>query len=352
MAFLRKILARKRYVALALFAILLFLFFANRGAGNLSQIKTANAEKKDIKSEVIASGKVAARSESSPHFAVAGKVVWVGVEKGDHVERGQAIASLDKEEFEIALRQASQDLWAAEAELVRTYDDLTRSTGAESYPDRVKRTNAEAKKNKAVDDELAAKRNLKDTVLTSPIAGTVIDLPVKAGQEILVTTDIAKIADLENLVFKAEVDETDIAKVSVGQATKLTLDAFEDKDIATSTSSIGQTAITTSTGATAFEVEFSLDSLVNYLSGMNGEVSVVTEEKNQVLAVPQEAIFDDKFVWVKTDKGYEKKEVSLGISSDSDVEITSGLEQNQEVVTSGVDQIEKRSLLQKILRKK
>lgn len=351
MPFLKKLLGKKRYIVLALLAAFLVFFFANRGAADLSQIKTANVQKRDIKSEVIASGKVASQSESSPHFAVAGRVVWVGVKKGDYIKRGQAIASLDKEEFEIAIRQAAQDVWAAEAEQVKAYDDIKNNGSDETYEDRVKRTNAEAKKNKAVDAQKAAERNLKDTVLTSPIAGTVIDLPVKAGQEILLTTDIAKIADIDNPVFKAEVDETDIGIVSPGQKGTLNLDAFPDKEIPTAVTAIGQTAITTTTGATAFEVELSLDTSANYLSGMNGEAAVVTEEKSQVLAVPQEAIVDDKYVWVKIGNIYEKKEVTLGISSDSDIEIVAGTEENSQVVTSGFDQIGKRSLLQKILRK-
>ena len=104
--------------------LLLVVFFGLRGGANEDLIKTAKVEKGTIKSEVFATGKIESESQSSLNFAVSGRVVFVSVKEGDYVKKGQVIASLDREKFEIALRQAQQDVVAADAKLEKVYDDL------------------------------------------------------------------------------------------------------------------------------------------------------------------------------------------------------------------------------------
>src|SRR3989338_7989837 len=201
-----KFLRSKRTLVLAVILIIALSFVLSRGGAKKDAIKTVPVTRQTIVSEVSASGKIGSLNSSILHFAVSGQVVWVGVKEGDYVRRGQAIAVLDRERFEIAIRQAEQDVVAADAELAKVYDDISKASDAESFDNRIKRTAAEAKKNKAFDEWLEAKRNLKDAVLLSPISGTVLDLDVLPGEEILATTAIAKIVDNKNLVFAAEVD--------------------------------------------------------------------------------------------------------------------------------------------------
>src|SRR3990167_3949092 len=106
----------------AVVTLLLVAFFALRGGTNEDLIKTAKLEKATIKSEVFATGKIESESQSSLNFAVGGRVVFVSVKEGDYVKKGQVIASLDREKFEIALRQAQQDVIAADA---KTWPFLT-----------------------------------------------------------------------------------------------------------------------------------------------------------------------------------------------------------------------------------
>src|SRR3989304_3916222 len=275
----------KRAIAVAV-AILILYFFLNRGAGNLDKITTANIAREDIKSQVLASGKVTSENSATLHFAVSGKVVWVGVKEGDYVKKWQAIASLDKEKYEIALRQTNQDVVAADAELAKVYDDISKASGAESFDNRIKRTAAEATKNKAYDEWLEAKRNLKDAVLLSPISGTVLDLGVLPGEEILATTAIAKIGDNKNLVFAAEVDETDISRVNEDQKTQIILDAFPEKTIDSEVKSIANQGTVTSTESTVFEVKFSLDPPEIIRLGMNGEADITIQSLDNVIVVP------------------------------------------------------------------
>lgn len=341
----------KRAIAIGAFILILY-FFLNRGAGNLDKITTVKVSREDVKSQVLASGEVTTENSATLHFAVAGRVVWVGVSEGDYVKRGQAIASLDKEKYEIALRQAQQDVIAADAELEKVYDDIAHSSqDTESFDEKIKRTAAEATKNKAWDAMLLAQRNLKDATLVAPFAGFIYEINITSGQEIFATTEVVKMADNGILEFTAEVDETDIPKVKSGQKAEIVLDAFEDEGFDSEVSKINIQSIQTSTGATAYEVKFGLPKDRDFFLGMSGEAEVTVEEIADVLAVPIEAIIDDKYVYVKENGSFVKREVGLGISSDTEIEITSGLSEGGEVVTGGFDEIGKKSLLQKISSK-
>src|SRR4030042_5809422 len=315
--------SKKVIVTLTVFLILAFIF--TRGGTDIGKIKTAQVEQKNIASEIVASGKISSQSESSIHPAVNGKVVWVPVKEGDFVKKGQTIATLDKEKYEILERQAQQDVVAADAELEKLYDGRRNKTSIESYDEKIERTALEAAKNKAYDTWLAAKRNLKDTVITSPIAGTLIDLGVNPGEEIFYTTEVAKVADIDNLNFTAELDDTDVGKIKEEQKTIITLDAFPDDELESQVYSISFVSNTTESGADVFEVKFNLGKEADYRIGMNGEARIITQEQSNVLVIPLEAIFEENFVWVKTDGNYAKTEIQKGIESDSEIETVSGL---------------------------
>ena len=343
----RPLRSKKALIILA--AALAVLFVLTRGGAKKAEIKTVEVQRQEIKQEITASGKISPLYESTVHSAAGGKLVWVGALEGDFVEKWQVIAVLDKERYEIALRQAQQDVVAADAELVKVYDDISKASGAESFQNKITRTAAEAKKNKAYDAMKLAERNIKDAVVAAPISGTVTKLDVNAGEEILAGSEVAKIADTSNIVFKAEVDETDIAKIQTGQTVRIILDAFPDTPIESTVFAIGKQSITTSTGATAFEVSFNLPDPDVYRLGMNGEATTLVGEVQHALTVPLEAVIDEKYVWTKQDDSFEKREIEKGISSDTDVEITKGIGEGEQVLTAGFSQINKKTLLAKLL---
>ena len=340
---------RSKKVLLALAIVIIFAFIGTRGGADMGKIKTAQVEQKNIASEIVTAGKISSQSESTIHPAVNGKVVWVPVKEGDFVKKGQAIASLDKEKYEIALRQTEQDVVAFDAELEKLYDGRRNKTSIESYDEKIERTALEAAKNKAYDEWLEAKRNLKDTVITSPFAGTVIEVNVHPGEEIFYTTAIAKIADIENLNFTAELDDTDVGQIKEGQKTIVTLDAFPEEEIVSQVESVSFVSNVTSSGSDVFEVKFNLEQEEDYRIGMNGESRIIIQEKEDVLAVPVEAIFDENFVHVKTNGEFVKREVEKGIESDSEVEIVSGLSKDETVVIAGLEEIGKKTHFFKIL---
>ena len=84
---------------------------------------------------------------------------------------------------------------------------------------------------------------------------------------------------------------------------------------------------------------------------MNGEVKITIESAETALVIPLETLVDDKYVWVKKNNQHQKREITKGLASDTEVQITSGLEEGQTIVTSGFDQIGKKSLIQKLVDK-
>src|SRR5579872_600933 len=184
---IKKQITKRRVIAVVV--ILAAFYFLTRGAAVTSQIQTEKVQRQDLAEDVTASGTVKAKDETTLHFGVGGKVASVNVKEGDQVTAGETIAYLDATNYQAAERQAQQDVLAADAVLQQTYNNI-HLNGAENYDQRVQRQTAETAKNKAFDAEKVAERNLADTVLTSPISGTVVSLDIVPDEEILTNTDI------------------------------------------------------------------------------------------------------------------------------------------------------------------
>lgn len=344
-----RVLRSKKILFLPIFTLIIFL--ATRGGPNENLIKTAPVEEKTLQSLVSASGVIKPQSLASLKFLTSGKVVWVGVKEGNYVKKGQVVASLDKEPYEIALRQAEQDVNAADAVLSQVYDEQQKQTAAENFDQKIRRTSAETAKNKAFDAMKKAQFDLKNARLIAPISGVITALDITSAEIVTGGQEIGQVENLYQLDFVIEVDEVEIAKVQVSQPAQILLDAYPNQTFNSHLARIAPKSVTTSTGATAFEVTIPIESGQNLLSGMNGEAEIIIDQKDHVLTLPQEAIVNDRFAWIKIGAWYQKVEISTGISSDTEVEILSGLNKNQEVVVAGFDQISKRSLWQKITKR-
>ncbi|MDO8487652.1 MAG: efflux RND transporter periplasmic adaptor subunit [Candidatus Curtissbacteria bacterium] len=334
--------------ALAIFIVLaVVLNFGLRGGPDTSKIKTATVSQKTIQSEVSASGSIKSKNAASLKFGISGKVAGLNFKEGDYVYRGQVIGYLNAEKYLATLRQTQQDVVAADAVLQAAYDDLSKASGAESFQNQIKRTAAEATKNKAFDAMKKAEADLAATALTAPFSGTLTSLEVESGEEVFAGEEIGKIADINNINFAGEVDETEIPKVSVGQKATVKLDAYDEPTMVI-VSKIGSQSITTSTGATAYEVTLPIPSDSKFLLGMNGEARIVIGEAQDVLVIPNEAVVDDKYVRVKNGEDYSKKEIRKGLESDFEVQVTDGLSKDQVILVSGFEELGKKSLFQKL----
>ncbi|MCA1779145.1 MAG: efflux RND transporter periplasmic adaptor subunit, partial [Xanthomonadaceae bacterium] len=201
--------------------------------------------------------------------------------------------------------------------------------------------------------------NLDRTEIRSPIDGIVIQLDVKPGESVIAGTTnipgstIAVIADTSSMLAKLQVDEADIARVSVDQMADIYAAAFPDTPLKGVVEKIATTARRAEGQQNlSFEVEVRLleADRVDVRSGMSARAEIFTESSEDALALPIQAVqYDDNsnsnnnrnndnaeeqsFVFVDDNGTARRRAVRTGLSSDSHIEILEGLEVGDPVVT-------------------
>ncbi len=344
----KKIINRKTIILLVV--IFITYTIGNRNAQDASQIKTSVAQKKSLISTVSASGIARSQNQADIKFAAGGRLAYINVKQGDHVKKYQTIASLDTQDLQKKLKQ-DLNLYLNQR---LTFEDTKDSQKDQVITDSLKRIAQRAQDNldNTVTDVELRDLAIKFSSIYSPINGEIINNPkFFAGSNVSIADTIATVADLSKLEFVAQVDETEIGKVTAGQEATITLDAFPDEKIDATVERIAPASVTTSTGSTAFEVVFTLPESNKFKIGMNGTADVQIQRVDISLVIPQEAVQDNNTVYVRSGKDYQKITVEKGIESDTEVEITKGLNENDKIVTAGFDQLTKDSLIQKILKK-
>ena len=174
----------------------------------------------------------------------------------------------------------------------------------------------------------SARRALDDLTLIAPTDGTVTSLDIQAGEMVGANQAAVVLSDLARLVVEINLDETDVALVQVGQASIVTLDAFPGVEIAGEVSTIAPTAQTQS-GVVLYPVRVTLEGTeLPIRSGMTAGVDIVMVSRENALIIPLRAIQSEggkSYVWRQTPNGLERTEVTLGVMTDTEIEITDGL---------------------------
>lgn len=339
---LKVVKKHKVVVTLIVLAIIgLMIFNQTRARPQPSQ--TIEVKKQDIKSIVSGSGTLTGVATVNLHFQSGGKLFSLNVKAGNKVEKGQAVANLDATGQITSLNQAKNTLRDKEATLRKVYDDIhlfqygnggfgNVGTANETETQRAQRTAAEVAKDNAFEDVKQAQKALADTALYSPVAGIVLRADFIPGQNVTASDNIAQVADTQRVIFEAEVDEADSAKVSVGQKAEVMLDAYPDLIAEGAVSEIIPVTKLASSGATVVIVKITLDSPnISFIAGLNGQASIIQKGAKDVLTIPLEALREDNTVVLKQD-GFQPRQVTLGIKSDTDVEIKTGLNEGDQII--------------------
>lgn len=175
----------------------------------------------------------------------------------------------------------------------------------------------------------------KPAPLTAPISGEVIVKAVEPGQTVTSATPVLVLAD--RLIVKAQVDETDIGMVKVGQNAIITLDAYPEVKVKGEVDHIAYESKIIN-NVTIYEVDILPEEVPPvFRSGMSANVDIIEEGKENVLLIPLEAVKEDKegsFVFLGKGKAkkYTKHRIELGVSDEKNVEITSGLEVKDKII--------------------
>lgn len=289
-----------------------------------NNILTQKVTRKDVTKVVSVTGNIDAYTTANLSFQSPEILSYIGVKLGDVVKKGQEIAALDQTQLQASLRQTQQDFVAAKAASQQYYDNHT-SGGTESDSDKVTRTAIDAAQNKAYDQMLKVENDIRNSVLYSPINGVVTRMDAQTAGVNITPLTVFTITDPSSLNFKMEVDESDIGQVKVGQDVNVSLDSFPNNILHLKVNKIDFVSHTSSSGGNAFYVNADLTNLSEYRVGMGGNADVIIDTRNNVLAISTSSIFDDNYVYLKKDNKFEKTKVSLGLQSDTDAEILSGL---------------------------
>jgi len=292
-------------------------------------------KKEDIVESISATGTVYSETSVDLKFLSSGKLTYLGVKRGDSVKTGQVIATQDLRTVQKNLETELRDY----AEQRNTFDTTQEAnqnrTPNQALNDSMKKIlqNNQYDLDKAVISVELLDLAKEQSILISPINGIVTSADVTSAGVNISTTTSFTIADPANMVFKIEIDEADISKVKIGQKVKVTLDAFPDKTLELEVKSIDFATHTTSTGGNVYTVEVSIPENKDllYRIGMGGDADIITNQKQNVLTIPLSSLVDDSYVYVKTNGKFEKRNVKIGLSNDTDVEIKSGLKINEEV---------------------
>lgn len=313
----------------------IFFAFQSRNAATV-ELQFQRPIRQSIIKTLDVSGHVDAKEKVRLRFIAGGKLTFVGAKEGDSVKKWQTIATIDKATLQ---KQLSQDLnnYMKERWDWEDLQDETKDKILDTPEQRSVDKNQWDLENTVLNVEIRDIA-IQNSALYAPFAGILTAAPTSvAGMQVL-GSDYFEIVNPESLVFRAAVDESDVALVKIGQKATLILDALETEQLSTEVSYISYTSTETGSG-TAFIVEFPLsqEQTEQILRiGMNGDIEIVLEEKEDVLTIPAIAIIqrDEKiYVMVKSGENTtEEREIEIGLETDELVEVLSGLSESDEVV--------------------
>ncbi|MES2471150.1 MAG: efflux RND transporter periplasmic adaptor subunit [Patescibacteria group bacterium] len=234
-----------------------------------------------------------------------------------------------------SLTAAEGDLLAASSALQLAQQEFNLREAGSSNEDVAAQT---AAYERAQADVQNSSSMLSKATIVSPIAGIVTKVDVEAGE--IVTAGTSAVSVMSDDPFKIEVfiPEVDIAKVAIGNKANISLDAYDESIVFSSTVTQIDPAETIVEGIPTYKVTLRFDSIDPRIkSGMTANIRIVTGEKSSVLKVPSRAVKDGKVTVVLDEEGKETepREVKTGLKGDDgSIEIVSGLNEGERITVS------------------
>lgn len=324
---------------LVIIASIVLLIIGNRiyqNKKNQPVLIFENPQIKTITKTLDVSGIIDAKEKASMRFAAGGKVVYLGAQEGDTVKKWQTIASIDGRSA-AKTKEKYLNLYSKERlDWDQTQSDIEDGTTVDETQQRTIDKEQYDLNNSVLDVELAA-ISISNNTMSAPFAGVLVKSPTSVTGVQLLATDTFDLVNPETLVFKALVDEADISLVLNDQEATIELDAHPDETLESIVTYISYQSVP-STSGTAFLVEFPIPSsdITKYRLGMNGDVEIKLETKEDVLTIPLIATIDrdgETTVQLKTDNGSTvERVIEIGLETDDYVEVISGLSESDEIV--------------------
>jgi HlyD family secretion protein len=251
-------------------------------------------------------------------------------------EREATQDALEKAQYDLEVAQAAYNLEVAgvsQANVQSAWAQVLSSRVAlETKPLQLEQLELSLSKAQLALD--SARRALEDTKLVAPRGGTITLLELTIGEQVGAGTTVVELNDMTTFVVEVNLDETDVAKVSIGQEAAVTLDAFPGEELVGEVTDIAPVADIQS-GVVLYPVTVQLSPAdLPARVGMTANVEIVTASKSDALIVPLRAIQSENgksYIWRQSAGGFEKIEVTLGVMTETEVEIASGLSEGDVV---------------------
>ncbi|MDQ6829981.1 MAG: efflux RND transporter periplasmic adaptor subunit [Gemmatimonadota bacterium] len=309
-------------VAVALVALVV-VAAAMKGGNKMTEVRIESVQKRDLVASVTASGKVQPRTKVDLSADITGKIVRLAVKEGDIVTKGQFLLEIDPTQAAAAVERSTAAIASARAQLAQAKANLDQAAANLKRQMEIKKTNptlisdqevenlrTQVEVNQALSDAARhsvdqfeaslrdARSGLAKTTILAPMSGRVTRLNVENGETAIQGTlnkdaaTLLTISDMSVLETKVKVDETDVARIQLGDSAMVQIDAFPDttfvgKVVKISNSSVRAAA--TSTGDQAVDYEVTVQ-LINAPQDTRPDFSatakVITDTRKNVLSIP------------------------------------------------------------------
>ncbi|MBR1799924.1 MAG: efflux RND transporter periplasmic adaptor subunit [Bacteroidaceae bacterium] len=353
-----------RYAMIILVLVLFlgtFVFLYLNSRPKAERYETLSPTVMDLSKTTIVTGKIEPRDEVAVKPQISGIITELLKEAGQRVEAGEVIAKLKviPDMNQLASAESRVRLSRVNLEQARTDYDRQKTLydkgliSANEY-EKVRQAYDQAREEAAIAQEQleltrdgvsASNASSSNTLVRSTISGIILDIPVKVGNSVILTntfnegTTIASVADMSNLIFRGNIDETDVGRLSVGMPMQITIGALQDLRFSAALEYISPKA-TSNGGANQFEIKAAVaipadstgGSAPLIRSGYSATARIVLESAAGVLAIPESAIEfagDSTFVYLvggtASNPTYTRTPVAIGLSDGVNIEIRQGL---------------------------
>ena len=294
-----------------------------KGETKAVEVRTEAVEARDLVASVTASGQIQPRTKVDVSADVTGKIVRLSVKEGDMVKKGQFLLQIDPEQPTAALQRAEAALASSRAQMAqaranllqaeRNYErslSIKKQSAALVSDDQLEQLKTQAEVSKALHEAATfsveqsqasvrdARQALNRTTIIAPMSGKVTRLNVEEGETAIMGTlnkdaaTLLTISDMSVLETKVKVDETDVARISVGDSALIQIDAFPDttfigRVFEISNSSVTKAAAATGDQAIDYEVRVQLlNPPTDTRPDFSATAKIVTASRTKVLSIP------------------------------------------------------------------
>ena len=331
-------------VALGIIASVLAMSAAKRG-NKAAEVRMEAVQKRDLVASVTASGQVRPQTKVDVASDVSGKIMKLSVKEGQMVSAGQFLLQIDQSQPQAAVERSEAQVASAKAQLAQQIANLDQAQRAYDRSATMKKQNptliadeqveqlktaldvniavVEAGKH-AVDQATAslndAKSSLDKTTIYAPMSGRVTRLNVENGETAIMGTlnkdaaTLLTIADMSILETKVKVDETDVARISVGDSAVIQIDAFPDTTFTGRVTEISNSAVKAAATqqnadqAVDYEVTIQLvDTPPETRPDFSATAKIITDTRKSVLSIPIIALT------VRENESLVKEDTAVGL---------------------------------------